>query len=111
MERLRPSAAITPCFDNIRGQRMSAMRKMYIFCLSIFAIGTVSRIALVLYFHSVSPRLVDVATGHTYLLRGRGGAVFVTPMTGHILAGLQFLPLIFLVLGMLAWAQTWREWK
>ncbi len=90
---------------------MSRMRKMYLACLCIFVLGTLSHIALDAYWHAVSPHVIDVATGHTYALSGRGGTVFVTPIAGRLLEWLQFFPLSFLVLGMLAWARTWREWS
>ena len=60
---------------------------------------------------SVSPHRIDVATGHTYALGGRGGSVFITPIEGHLLEWLQYVPMVVLVLGMLTWARAWREWK
>ncbi len=80
-------------------------------CFGLFATGTLLRIALIRYWHSVSPRAADMVTGHTYALSGRGGTVFVTPLAGHMLETLSVLPLGFLVAGMLVWARTWRDWK
>jgi hypothetical protein len=58
---------------------MSFMKKSYLVCMAIFAVGTLLRIAL-------HPE-------------------------GRLLPWLVYAPDFFLVLGMLAWAQTWREWK
>jgi hypothetical protein len=90
---------------------MSAKRKIYLACIWIFAIGSVIPFALDLYWHSVRPHCIDMATGRTYQLSGRGGSVFVTPFEGHLLEVLQVVPMVFLVLGMLTWARAWREWK
>jgi len=90
---------------------MSPKRKIYLACMGIFAIGSVSRVALEMYWRSVRPHCIDVATGHTYEMSGRGGSVFLTPLEGHVLELLQVAPMVFLVLGMLTWARAWREWK
>ncbi len=90
---------------------MSVKKKIYVACMCLFTMGSVVRIALEIHWHSVSPHVLDIATGHTYALSGRGGTVFLTPIEGHLIEGLSILPSLFLVAGMLVWAQTWREWK